>query len=180
MRFRVRRSSEVFRGRVFRLVNQDVVLPGGREAVFNIVEHPGAVALVPVFDDGDVLLLKQFRPAARASLYEIPAGTREPGESPRVTALRELIEETGYAARRLRKIAEFYTAPGFCTERMHLYVATGLRERPGADQDEDEVIRTVRMPFRRALRMAYGGQVRDAKSIVGLLLAWRALNGGAP
>ncbi len=159
----------MFRGRVFRVVNTDVVLPNGRRTTFNIVEHPGAVAVVARFPNGDVLLLRQFRVAARSWLYELPAGTLEPGEPPASTARRELIEETGWRCRTLRKFAEFYTAPGICTERMRLYLATGLSPA-SADQDADEVIQPIRVPYARALRMVREGRVRDAKSIIGLMM----------
>jgi ADP-ribose pyrophosphatase len=134
-----------------------------------VVEHPGAVAIVPVFDDGDVLLIRQFRGAPGEELFEIPAGTLEPGESPLETARREVVEETGYRGRRWSKIARFYTAPGFCTEIMHVFLARGL-EPAHAVGDADEVIRPLRMPLAEALRLVRRGRVRDAKSIAGLLI----------
>ena len=168
--FTVRRTREVFRGRVIRVVVQDVVLPNGRKAIWNIVEHPGAVTIVPLFENGDVLLVRQFRAAIGAWLYELPAGTLEPGEPPATTARRELIEETGYRCRTLRKVSEFYTVPGFCTEKMRLFVAGGLTPAH-ADGDEDEIIRPVRLPYRKAMAMVTSGKIRDAKSIVGLMMA---------
>lgn len=179
MRFTVTREREIFRGRVFTLVDKDVVLPNGRRTRLNIVEHPGAVAVVPLFDNGDVMLLRQFRLAAAGTIYEIPAGTREPGEAPRATAFREVVEETGFRAKVLVRLAEFFTAPGFCTERMVLYVARGLTPAE-ADGDADEVIRPVRTPFRTALRMIDQGRIRDAKTIAGLLLAERHLHRRKP
>jgi ADP-ribose pyrophosphatase len=172
MAFKVTAEREVFRGRVFTLKTKDVVLPNGRATSLNIIEHPGAVAIVPRFENGDVVLLRQFRLAAGGEIYEIPAGTLEPGESPRATAAREIVEETGFRARKLVKITEFYSAPGFCTEKMHLFVATGLTPAT-AEKDADEIIRAERVPFPRALRMIDAGTIRDAKSIVGLLLAGR-------
>lgn len=170
MAFKVRREREIYRARVFRLVEKDVVLPNGRAATFSIVEHPGAVAIVPRFENGDVILLKQFRVAVGAELYELPAGTLEPGERPAATARRELIEETGYRCRKLRKLAEFYTAPGFCTERMRLFEAADLTPAE-AERDEDEVIRPLRMPWSRAMDLVRRGRVRDAKTIAGLMIA---------
>ncbi len=166
------RRRPLFKGRVLSLVNQDVRLPNGRTTTFHVVEHPGAVAVVPIFDNGDVMLIRQVRPATGGWLLEIVAGTREPGEAPRVTAGRELAEEIGHRARRLVKLGAFYTAPGFCSEIIHLYAAVGLR--PGsAEKDPDEVIRPVRLPYRRALAMAESGRIKDAKTIAGLLLARR-------
>lgn len=160
---------DVYRGRVIRLVERRMVLPNGRRATFGIVEHPGAVAVVPVFENGDVLLLRQFRPSIDEEIYEIPAGTLEPGEKPLATAKREIVEETGFRASRWRKIAEFYTAPGFCTELMHVFEARGL-EPASAEGDPDEILRPVRVPMREALRLVRTRRVRDAKSIAGLLI----------
>jgi len=167
--FRVERTQEMFRGRYIRVVNKDVVLPNRRRTTVNVVEHPGAVAILPVFDNGDVALIRQFRPSIGEELYEIPAGTLEPRESPLATAKREIVEETGYKARRWKKIAEFYTAPGFCTEIMHVYVARGLSPS-SADGDADEIIRVERVSLAHALGLVRRGKVRDAKSIVGLLV----------
>lgn len=170
MSWRIVSERRRHRSRVFTLVSRRVELPNGRRTTLDIIDHPGAVAVVPIHEDGSVSLLRQFRLAARGELYEIPAGTREPGERPRTTALRELIEEAGVKARSLRKVAEFYTAPGFCTERIHLFVARGLSPA-SAERDADEVLRPVRVPYERALRMIRSGAIRDAKSIVGLLMA---------
>jgi ADP-ribose pyrophosphatase len=167
--FRVEAEREVFRGRVIRLVNRDLVLPNGRNTTFSIVEHPGAVAIVPVFDNGDVILLRQFRPSIGKELYEIPAGTLEEGESPLATAKREIVEETGFKARKWEKISEFYTAPGFCTELMHVFVARGLTPA-SADGDADEILKPVRMSLEKAIGLIRKKKVRDAKSIAGLLI----------
>ncbi|MBI2900376.1 MAG: NUDIX hydrolase [Planctomycetes bacterium] len=166
--FRVVASREVFRGRVFRVVNKDLSLSNGRRATWNVIEHPGACSIVARFEDGDVLLLRQLRPATGETLWEIPAGTLEKGESPLDTAKREIVEETGYRARRWKKLREFYTVPGFCNEYMHVFLATDLSPAT-AERDADEVIRAVRVPFARALRMIDRGEIRDAKTIVGLL-----------
>lgn len=169
MKFRVEAEREVFQGRVIRLVNRDLVLPNGRRTTFSIVEHPGAVAILPVHANGDVVLLRQFRPTIGEEIYEIPAGTIEKGEAPLATAKREIIEETGFKARQWSKIAEFYTAPGFCTELMHVYVARGLTPAT-ADGDADEVLRPVRMSLDAALKLIRSKKIRDAKSIAGLLI----------
>jgi len=158
MKFRVEAEREIFRGRVIRLVNRDLLLPNGRRTTFSIVEHPG-----------DVVLLRQFRPSIGEEIYEIPAGTIEKGEAPLATAKREIIEETGFKARQWSKIAEFYTAPGFCTELMHVYVAKGLSPAV-ADGDADEVLRPVRFSLDQALKLVRTRKIRDAKSIAGLLI----------
>jgi len=167
--FTVEGAREIFQGRVFKVVSKDLLLPNGNRTTWNIIEHPGACAIVPRFENGDVLLLHQLRPATGKTLWEIPAGTLEPGESPLETAKREIVEETGYRARRWKKLLEFYTVPGFCSEFMHLYLATELSPAT-AERDADEVLRPVRLPYAKALKMIEGGEIRDAKSIVGLLM----------
>ncbi|HEU4333968.1 MAG TPA: NUDIX hydrolase [Candidatus Eisenbacteria bacterium] len=169
------RRRERFHGRVFTLVDRTVVLPNGRKATYDIVEHPGAVAIVPVHENGDVVLLRQFRVAAGGEIWEIPAGTREAGEAPARTARRELAEETGLRASRWTKLGAFFTAPGFCTERIAVYLARGLEATAGGCEP-DEVLRPRRVPFAEAVRMIDRGIIRDAKTIAGLHLARTRLN----
>lgn len=169
MKTRVEREKEIFRGRVFRLVLRDLRFPDGRRARYSIVDHPGAVAIVPLLDNGDVILLRQYRPSIGQAIYEIPAGTLERGERPLQTARREIREETGYRARRWTRLGTFYTAPGFCTERLHVFLAQDLVPDP-IPRDADELLRPVRVPLPRALQMIRRGRIRDAKSIAGLFL----------
>jgi ADP-ribose pyrophosphatase len=169
MKFRVESEKELFQGRIIRLVERKLVPPNGRRTTFHIVEHPGAVAIVPVHANGDVVLLKQFRPTIGMEIYEIPAGTIEKGEGPLATAKREIVEETGFKAKRWDKIADFYTAPGFCDERMHVYIARDLTPAK-ADGDDDEILRPVRMTIDTALKLIRTRRIRDAKSIAGLML----------
>jgi len=140
----------------------------------DLVRHPGAVAIAAIPAPGRILLVRQLRVAVGGSLVELPAGTLEPGESPRAAAGRELREETGYRARRLRKISEFYPAPGFCTELLRIYLAEDLVPAP-ARPDRDERIRVENVPLPDAVRMAVRGTFRDAKSIIGTLAAARIL-----
>ena len=170
MPHRLLRTECIYEGRIFRLTRNRVKLPNGRIARLDLIEHPGAVAVVPILDDGRVVLLHQFRLAARGEIWEIPAGTREPGEAPRITARRETIEETGWRPGRMIPLAKFYAAPGVSTEVMHVFLATGLR--PGRTALEPyECIRPQAFPFDRAIRMIEEGKVCDAKSIIGLLRA---------
>ena len=169
MKMRVEAEREICQARIIRVVDKDLVLPNGRRTTFTIVEHPGAVAIVPVHANGDVVLLKQFRPSIDEELYEIPAGTMEKGEAPLATAKREIIEETGFKAKQWSKVGEFYSAPGFCTELMHLYVARGLSPAT-ADGDEDEILKPVRMSLDAALKLIRTRKIRDAKTIAGLLI----------
>jgi len=160
---RVRR---VYDGKLF-----DVVVDewAGRER--EIVEHPGATAIVAVDRDGCVTLVRQLREAARKRLLELPAGTLEPGESPLESARRELAEEVGLHGGRWRELAAFYTTPGFCRERMHLFVAEGV-ERGTASPEEDEEIEIVRWRVEEIAERL--GELEDAKTIAGLLLFLQA------
>jgi ADP-ribose pyrophosphatase len=173
-RARVLRSRRVFRGRVFS-VRRDVVLEpapgirGRRKAVREIVEHAGSVVVLPIASDGRILLVRQYRHATRGFLWELVAGGLETGESPRAAAARELEEETGYRAQRFHKLAEFFPTPGFLSERMHLYRATGLR--PGPSRPEaDESLQPKFFPGRELGRMLARGRLRDGKTLVGVLL----------
>lgn len=172
LHYRIREKSRLFRGKIFDLTTNDVILPNGRKSRLDVIEHPGAAVMVALFDNEDVLLVRQFRFAAREYLYELPAGTLERGEAPASCARRELAEETGYAPSRLKKLSVIYSAPGFCTERLHLFLATGLKERR-LRPDPDECISIKRIPLERAIAMTYDGRIRDAKSIAGLHLARR-------
>jgi ADP-ribose pyrophosphatase len=149
------------------LTVETVALPNGNTVDLEIVRHPGAAAVVPVLDDGDVLLIRQYRHAAGGYLLEIPAGTLHAGEDPRDCALRELEEEIGYRARRLDFLFSIHTTPGFTDEVIHLYRAADLT--PGTQAlGDDEVLEVVRMPLAGAIRQIAQGGIRDAKTIVGL------------
>ncbi|MDR5710439.1 MAG: NUDIX hydrolase [Armatimonadota bacterium] len=158
-----------FEGRLVRLRVEEVRLPSGRLATREIVEHRGAVAMVPVTDQNEVLLVRQYRRALDSWTLEIPAGTLEPGETVEACLHRELGEELGMEADRVEFLLAFFPSPGFLTERVHLYLCTGLRPRPGPQGDE-EVLHAVRVPLPEALRMI-GQEIQDAKSILGILLA---------
>lgn len=165
-------SREVYRGRVLTLRIDEVELDGGRRSTREIVEHPGAVAMVALDDQGRVLLVRQYRkPIERISL-EIPAGTREPGESPEATARRELLEETGHRGDRWRLLSRFYSAPGFCTEHLEVYLVEGLQAATGKP-DDDEHLELERVPLAQALAWVADGTICDAKSIIGLTLTER-------
>ncbi len=166
-RFRVLSSRSIYRGRVVRLDVDRVVEPSGMEVEREVVRHPGASVLLPVTADRRVILIRQFRYAAGETLLEVPAGTIDPGETPEETAGRELVEETGYYAGRLEKLAEFFPSPGILAERMHLFLATDLEKREDAP-DEDESLELVELDWKDALALEPGKDVRDAKTIVAL------------
>jgi len=168
---RVLHSERVFAGRLLNLRVDRVALPNGRETTREVVEHPGAVAIVPLHDDGRVVLVRQYRHAVGRSLLEIPAGTLDQGEeSAEAAAARELQEETGYRAARLTPLATFYPAPGFATERMTVFLATGLTDGDQS-QMEDEIITVETVPLAELPALLARGEIADAKTLVGLLLA---------
>lgn len=170
MTFKILGRKTVFEGHVFHLENLEVRLPNGRTTVYNLVTHPGAVTLVPVDDDGNILFVRQFRMGAEAELLELPAGTLEPPEPPDETAARELREETGMAARRIDELGRFFLAPGYSSEYQYIYLARDLYPAP-LSQDDDEFVRVERIPIAEAYHMAHTGLINDAKSLAALLLA---------
>ena len=170
----ITRTETIYEGRTETLKVHDVRLEDGRVSRREIVEHRGAVALVPLDADGQVLMVEQFRLATGGTLLELPAGTLEPGEGSRDTAEREIEEETGMIAGSIEEIGAFFVSPGYCTEKITVYLATGLT--PSTQRlDEDEVVEVVPLPFDEAVARALDGRIRDAKSITGLLLADRRL-----
>ena len=163
----------IYDGKLVKLHRLTVELPDGARAQREVVRHPGAVAMVPLLGD-DVLLVRQFRVAAGKILLEIPAGTLEDGEAPEAAAVRELQEEIGYRPERLERLGGEYTAPGYTSEYIHLFLASELMPSR-LRQDSDEFIEVVRLPFAEALAMAERGAIEDGKTLVGLLLAARRL-----
>lgn len=156
----------MYDGRVLRVAVDEVRLDDGATISREVVLHPGAVAIVPVLPDGRLVLIRQYRHATGGDLWEIPAGTLEPPESPEACAARELAEETGYTADTLTPLGAFFTAPGFCTERMHLFLATELRDgvqRP----EEDERISVHPLADTEVAAMVEDGRIADAKTLVG-------------
>jgi len=160
----------VHRGKILDLSRSRFMSEAKGEVEIEIVHHNGGAGTLPLFEDGTVALVRQWRyPLGRYSL-EIAAGRIEPGHSPEETAARELEEELGYRASELRKLGEFFVAPGYCEERLFVYLATGL-EASRQDLDDDEEIEVVRMPFAEALARLHSGEIDDAKSIITILLA---------
>ncbi len=168
---RVLSSKVVYRGPVFHVTSDRVLEPNGVKAQRDVVRHSGSVVVL-VMDDTSheprVLLARQYRYAAGDYLWELPAGRIDPGENSLAAAKRELLEETGYAARNWKRILWFYSSPGFLDETMAIYLATGLK-RGTAQPEEDEVIRLRRFPLSRAIRLIRRGAVRDGKTIAAIL-----------
>lgn len=169
-------SQKVFDGRVFS-VTVDTVSEGERTYQREVVHHGGSAVIIPLFDDGTVALVRQYRHPAVRYLLEAPAGTLADRERPEIGAARELKEELGLEAGRLEKLSEFFVSPGFCEEKMWVYLATDLTE---GEQllEEDEILEVVRMSIADALEMISSGEIQDAKTIIGLMLA--APRAGSP
>ncbi len=168
-------GQRVWGGRLLAVDVDRVRLADGSEAVREVVRHPGAVVVVALDREGRILLVSQFRYAVGRTLLELPAGTLGDGEEPLACARRELAEETSSAAERWTALARFYSAPGFCDEQLHCFLAEDLSPAPGR-ADADERIEVVPISLDRALELIDGGEIRDAKSVAGLLLAARRLN----
>jgi ADP-ribose pyrophosphatase len=168
---RVVSSKVVFRGPVFSVVSQQVEEPDGVRVRRDLVQHPGSIVILAVDDSGKVpkvLLERQYRHAAGTRLWELPAGSLDPGERPLPAAKRELLEETGYSASKWTKVLYFYVSPGFLTESMQVFLATGLKKGK-AQPEEDERIAVRFVPLQQAVRMAMRGKIIDAKTIAPLL-----------
>ena len=167
-------TRRIYEGKVLNLRVDEVRLENGKSGRREVVEHHGAAAIVPLLDGGEVLLVRQYRYPIGSDLLEIPAGTLNAGEDPERCAVRELEEETGYKCREITKLTECYVAPGYSTEKIHIYLARGLT-KTHTNMDEDEDISLQRLSFAEALRKIRAGEIQDAKSIVGLLAASHAL-----
>lgn len=157
-------SEQAFKGKLIGVRVDRVRTDSGRETTREVVEHPGAVAILPVLNDGRVLLVRQYRYAVGRELLEVPAGTREPGEEPEMTASRELREEVGYDADRIDEMFVYYISPGWCNERLFGYRATGLTQ-VGAQPDQDENIEIVPIDPNDAPALIAQGEIADAKTI---------------
>ena len=168
-RARVLESKTIFRGRVVELKVERVIEPGGVETTREVVCHPGSVVVVPHLPDGRLILVRQYRHAVRESLWELVAGGIERGETPRQSARRELQEETGYHARTLKPLLEFYPSPGILSEKMHLVEAWGLTPSQG-QPDDDERIQTGVFTVEKVMKMIRRHEIRDGKTLVGILL----------
>ena len=159
-----------YRGRKLLVHRQRYVLPDGRRVELDAVRVPAVAYIVPLLDDGRVVLIRQYRPIVDAEIWELPAGTIEPGESPEVCARRELVEEAGLAPETLEHLVTFHNSPGFSDEAVVVYAATGLTEVPDDRQGAEEQHMVVqRVPLDEALAMVDDGRITDAKSVIALL-----------
>jgi ADP-ribose pyrophosphatase len=170
-------SRTIYKGPIFGIRRDEVIEPSGVRTTREVITHPGSVVVLPVLPDRRILLIRQYRHAARQYLWELVAGRMEPGERPRQAALRELIEETGYRAKRFRVFLDIFPTPGFLEERMFILLAEGLTAGE-AEPEEDEKIISRAYNFKQMEGMIRSGKLRDAKSIAGILFYLRFLSGG--
>ncbi len=170
---RILDSKTVFRGRVVELKVERVVEPGGVETTREVVCHPGSVVVVPHLPDGRLILVRQYRHAAQETLWELVAGGMEPGETPLESARRELLEETGYQSKVLKPVLDFYPSPGVLSEKMHIVEAWDLTPSQG-QPDDDERIETGFFTISEILKMIQKREIRDGKTLVGMLLLFGA------
>ncbi|MGA8365931.1 MAG: NUDIX hydrolase [Candidatus Acidiferrales bacterium] len=167
-RARVLSSEVLFQGRVFGLRRDRVIEPSGIEAMREIVTHPGSAVVLPVLPDGRIVLIRQYRHAAGQYLWELVAGHKEPDESFAEGARRELREETGYTARRIRKLLEVFPSPGLLSERMVIFLAEGLTKGTARPEDDEKISQRI-FTLHEAERWIRAGKIRDAKSVAGIL-----------
>ncbi|CAK7016224.1 NUDIX hydrolase [Tissierella carlieri] len=164
------KSDKLYEGKLLNLRVDTVEIPDKKYSKREIVEHPGGVAVIPVTDDNSIILVKQYRKAVERFLLEVPAGKLELNEEPRETAVRELKEETGYEAKKLEYLLEFYTSPGFSNEKIYLFLATDLVEGEPTP-DVGEFIETVKYNIEDLIKMVERGEITDSKTIIGINFA---------
>jgi ADP-ribose pyrophosphatase len=167
-------SQQIFTGRIINVKVDTVKLPDGSTSTREIVNHAGAVAILPVDEDGWVWLVQQYRKPLERVLLEIPAGTLEPGEKPLDCAVRELHEETGLSADSWEPILSYYSAPGFCDEQLHLYLARDLKVGE-SHTDRDEFVEVVKMSLEDAYKAIFTGEIIDGKSIIAIQYAYHQM-----
>jgi ADP-ribose pyrophosphatase len=168
-------SATIYQGPVFGLRRDEVIEPSGVRTTREVITHPGSVVVLPVLPDGRILLIQQYRHATRQYLWELVAGRMDPGETPKVAAARELIEETGFRAQRLRVFLDVFPTPGFLEERMFILLAEELTAGEAEPEDDEKIV--SRAYRRKQLEeMIRSGKLRDAKSIAGILFYFRFLS----
>lgn len=169
-------GKHIYRGNIIDVEMLTVTLPDGREATRDIVRHPGAAAVIPLNEKGEIYMVRQFRKPLEAVSLEIPAGKLDKDEDPAICAARELKEETGLTAEKLTRLVSVHSTPGFSDEVLHLFAATGLKEGESC-ADDDEFITTEKYSVEQLTDMVLKGEITDAKSIIGILLADRIIIG---
>ncbi|NLP13400.1 MAG: NUDIX hydrolase [Clostridium sp.] len=169
-------KKEVYKGNIINVEKWQVLLPNGKEASRDIVIHPGASVIIPLTENNELYMVRQYRKPVDAELLELPAGKLDEEEDPEVCAKRELKEETGLDADELKHVLSVNSTPGFSNEVLYIYLATGLHEGT-ACTDEDEFLRIEKVPVKKLLDMILNHEITDAKTIIGILLADRIIKG---
>jgi ADP-ribose pyrophosphatase len=167
-------SEEIFDGVAIHLFRDEILLPNGNKGVREVVRHPGAVCVIPITDDGEIIFVNQFRYALDRVTLEVPAGKLEKGEDPMEAALRELSEETGVTAERIEPLDALYTSPALIDEIIYMYIATGLSQGE-QHLDDDEFVNAVKIPLDEAIDMVMSGKILDAKTQLIILKAAKYL-----
>jgi ADP-ribose pyrophosphatase len=171
----VNSSNEIYRGRIFNFVTENLTLPNGRNTDMAFIRHPGSTAVVPLLDDNTIVMELQYRHPVGDYLLEIPAGTMELGESPFDCAKRELEEETGLKASELINLGKIHIIPAYSDEEIYVYLAIGLTPSK-QNLDHDEIIEVENYPFEIALQMIVDGKITDALTILSIQMAWLSMN----
>jgi ADP-ribose pyrophosphatase len=168
---KLKRQRVLYTGKIFTLaqIEKPSRSKKGKTRRWDVIRHPGASVILPILSQNRVVLIRQNRPAVGQTIWELPAGTLEKGESPRSCAHRELIEETGYRARSLKRLVRFLPSPGFCDEKMHVFIARDL-EYVGQCLEQDEELKVHVLPVKRVLKMIQQGLIQDAKTLIAISL----------
>lgn len=180
MNLKLLKRTKVYEGRVFTTIVDDVEYPSGKKSIREVAEHGGGGVALAVFPDNQIILIRQHRYPFDEFIWELPAGKLNKGEDPLHCAQRELEEETGYLAGTWKKLTSLYTTPGFCSEVLHIYMATGLSEAPGGkklEEGEETMTMTI-LPINEAIRMIERQEIVDGKSIAGIFIGERLLRKG--
>lgn len=169
-------KKHIYQGNIIKVDSLTVSLPNGKEATRDLISHPGASVVVPINENGEVYMVRQYRKPIEKESLEIPAGKLDYNEAPEKCAERELKEETGLQAKNMEHIISIHSTPGFCNEVLHMFVATGLEEGESC-ADEDEFISSEKIHIDKLVSMVLNHEITDAKSIIGILLADRIIKG---
>jgi ADP-ribose pyrophosphatase len=161
----MKKSKKSFKGKLLNVVSKRIRLPNGHTSYFDIVEHPGAILVIPFLSQNKIILLRQFRPSINSYLYELPAGTLEKDERLAACCRREIIEETGYSAGKIIRMGKIFPVPGYSTEVITIFKATGLVKAQGPRHEKDEVIQAFPVTRREIRRLFKAGKIFDAKTI---------------
>jgi len=174
---KLKKRNVIYRGRVFNIIVDELeYFESGNHTIREVVEHPGGAVVLGVLPDGKIILIKQYRYPIDRFIYELPAGKLDPGEDPMVCAVRELEEETGYRPEKIELLTYIYTSPGFCSEKLYIYLAENL-QRKEQNLEEGEIISVEYKTIDEAVEMILNGEIVDAKSIAGIMIGEKILKG---